>query len=138
MFETKEQDKTPEEQLSEVEIGNLPEKNFGVMIIKMIQYLGKRMDAQCEKLQESFNKDLENIKNNQTELKNTITETKNTPEGINSSRINESEEQISELEDRMGEINTTEQNKEKRMKNENSLRDLWDNIKHTNIRIIGT
>ena len=96
------------------------------------------MDAQCEKLQESFNKDLENIKNNQTELKNTITETKNTPEGINSSRINESEEQISELEDRMGEINTTEQNKEKRMKNENSLRDLWDNIKHTNIRIIGT
>ena len=41
MFQIKEQDKTPEEQLSEVEIGNLPEKEFKVMIIKMIQELVK-------------------------------------------------------------------------------------------------
>ena len=54
------------------------------------------------------------------------------------SRITEAEERISDLEDRMVEITTTEQNKEKRMKrNEDSLRDLWDNIKCTNIRIIG-
>ena len=66
-----------------------------------------------------------------------ITEMKNTLEGIKS-RTTEWEEQISDLEDRMVEFTAVEQNKEKRMKrNENSLRDLWDNIKHTNICIIG-
>ena len=62
---------------------------------------------------------------------------KNTLEGI-TSRITEAEEWISDLADRMVEITVTEQNKEKRMKrNEDSLRDLWDNIKCTYIRIIG-
>ena len=62
---------------------------------------------------------------------------KSTLEGINS-RITEAEEQISDLEDRMVEFTAAEQNKEKRMRrNEDSLRDLWDNIKCTNIRIIG-
>ena len=66
-----------------------------------------------------------------------ITEIKNTLEGINS-RIYEAEEWISELEDKMVEITSEEQNKVKRMKRaEDSLRDLWDHIKHTNIRIIG-
>ena len=70
-------------------------------------------------------------------MNNTITEIKNTLEGINS-RITEAEERISELEDKMMEITTTEQNKQKRMKRiEDSLRDLWDNSKCTNIRIIG-
>ena len=56
----------------------------------------------------------------------------NTLEGINS-RISEAEECISEREDKMVEI-TSEENKVKRMKRaENSLRDLWDHIKHTNI-----
>ena len=54
----------------------------------------------------------------------------NTLVGINS-RKTEAEEQINDLEDRMVEINATEGNTEKRMKrNEDSLRDLWDNIKH--------
>ena len=70
-------------------------------------------------------------------MNNTITEIKNTLEGINS-RITEAEEQISDLEDKMVEFTAAEENKEKRMKrNEDSLRDLWDNIKHNNIRIIG-
>ena len=70
-------------------------------------------------------------------MNNTITEMKNTLKGINS-RITEEEEQISDLEDRMVEFTAVEQNKEKRMKrNEDSLRDLWDNIKHNHIRIIG-
>ena len=61
---------------------------------------------------------------------------KNTLEGINS-RIIEAEEWISDLEDKIVEITTTEQNKEKRMKkNEDSLRDLLDNIKRNNIHII--
>ena len=68
---------------------------------------------------------------------NTITEMKNPLEGINS-RITETEEQISDLDHRMVEFTAAEQNKEKRMKrNEDSLRDLWDNIKHMNICIIG-
>ena len=62
---------------------------------------------------------------------------KNTPERINS-RITEAEERISDLEDKIVEITTAEQNKEKRMKRtEDSLRDSWDNIKRTNIGIIG-
>ena len=70
-------------------------------------------------------------------MNNTITEMKNTVEAISSSTT-EAEEQISDLEDRMVEFTAVEQNKEKRMKrNEGSLRDLWDNIKHNNIRIIG-
>ena len=70
-------------------------------------------------------------------MNNTINEIKNPLEGINS-RITEAEEQISDLEDKIVETTIAEQNKEKRMKRtEDSLRDLWDNIKRTNIRIIG-
>ena len=120
----KEEDKNPEEQLSEVQIGNLPKKESRVMIVKMIQDLGKRMEAQIEKMQDMFNKDLEELKKKQTEMNNTITEMKNTLEG-NNSRVTEAEERISELEDRMVEITAMEQNKEKRLKrNEDSLRDL--------------
>ena len=114
------------------------------MIVKVIQDLRKRMEAKI-KMQEMFNKDLEELKNKhleelknkQIEMNNTITEMKNTLEGINS-RITKAEEQISDLEDRMVEFTATEQNKEKRMKRiEDSLTDLWDSIKHTNIRILG-
>lgn len=41
-FQTKEEDKTQKEELSEVEIGNLPKKEFRVMIVKMIQELGEK------------------------------------------------------------------------------------------------
>ena len=65
------------------------------------------------------------------------TEMNNILEAINS-RITEAEEWISDLEDRMVETIATKQNIGKRMKvNENSLRNLWDNIKLTNIFIIG-
>ena len=67
-------------------------------------------------------------------MKNTITEMKNALEGINS-RLNDTEEWISELKDRVVEITAAEQ--KKRMKrNKDSLRDLWDNIKCTNIHIV--
>ena len=98
------------------------------MIVKIIKNLENKM----EKMQESINKDLGELNNN-----NTITEIKNTLEGINS-RISEAEKRISELEDKMIEITFEEQNKVKRMKRtEDSLKDLRDNIKCTNIRIIG-
>ena len=90
-----------------------------------------------EKMQESINKDLEELKNKHTETNNTITEIKNTLEGSNS-RIYEAEEQISELEDKMMEITSEEQTKVKRMKRtEDSLRGLRDSIKCTSIQIIG-
>ena len=89
-----------------------------------------------EKIQETFNKDLEELKSKQTMMNNKINEIKNSLEGVNS-RITEAVEWISELEDKIVEITTAEQNKEKRMKRiEDSLRDFWDNIKFTNIRII--
>ena len=70
-------------------------------------------------------------------MNNTINEIKNSLEGINS-RITDAEEWISDLEDKRVEIATAEQNKEKRMKRiEDRLRDLWDNIKGTNIQTIG-
>ena len=46
-----------------MEIGNLPEKGFRIMIVKMIQHLGKIMEAKIEKMQEMINKDLEELKN---------------------------------------------------------------------------
>ena len=67
MSQMKGQDKTPEKQLSEVEIGNLPEKEFRIMIVKMIQDLEKRIEAKIKKMQEMFTKDLEELKNKQTE-----------------------------------------------------------------------
>ena len=57
-YQMKEQDTAPpqKKRLNEVEIGNLPEKEFRIMIVKMIQNLGKRMEAKIEKVQEMFNK----------------------------------------------------------------------------------
>ena len=83
----KEQTRNTEGQINEEEIGKLPEKEFRIMIIKMIKNLENKM----EKMQKSINKDLEKLKNKHTEANNTITEIKNTVEGI-ISRIGEAEE----------------------------------------------
>ena len=85
--QVKEQTRNTKVQINEEEIGKLPEKEFRIMIVKMIKTLENRM----EKMQESINKDLEELKNKHTETNNTITETKITLERINS-RISETEE----------------------------------------------
>ena len=127
----KEKTRNTEVQINEKEMGKLSEEEFRIMIVKVIKNLENKM----EKMQQSINKDLKELKNKHTETNNTITEIKNTLEGINS-RISE-EERISEQEDKMVEITSEEQNKVKRMKRtEDSLRDLWDNIRLTNILII--
>ena len=82
----KEQARNTEVQIKEEEIGKLPEKEFRIMIVKMI----KNLDNKMEKMQESINKSLEELKNKHTETNNTITEIKNILEGINS-RISEAE-----------------------------------------------
>ena len=83
----KEQTRNTEVQINKEEIGKLPEKEFRIMIVQIIKNLENRM----EKMQESINKDLEELKTKHTETNNTITESKNTLEGI-SSRISEAEE----------------------------------------------
>ena len=92
----KEQGKYPPNQTNEEERVSLSEKELRIMMVKMIQNLGDRM----EKTQETFSKDLEELKSKQTMMNNTVNENKNSLEGINS-RITEAEEQISDLEDRM-------------------------------------
>ena len=69
--QVKEQDKCPPNQTKEEVIGNLPDKEFQIMIVKMIQNLENKMELQInsletgiEKMQEMFNKDLEEIKKN--------------------------------------------------------------------------
>ena len=70
-------------------------------------------------------------------MNNAITEIKSTLEG-NNSKITDVEDRISEVEDRMVEINEAKRGKEKRIKrNEDNLRDLWNNVKRPNIQIIG-
>ena len=83
----KEQTRNTDVQINEEEIGKLPEKEFRIIIVKMI----KNLENKIEKMQESINKDLGQLKNKHTETNNTITEIKNTVEGI-SSRISEAEE----------------------------------------------
>ena len=77
MFQMKKQDKTSEKDLNEMEVSDLPEKEFKKIVIKMPTELGKQMDEESE----NFNKEIKNIGEYQIEvreLKNTITELKNT------------------------------------------------------------
>ena len=82
----KEKTRNTEVQINEEEIGKLLEKEFRIMIVKMSKNLENRM----EKIQETINKDLEELKNKHTETNNRITEIKYTLEEINS-RISEAE-----------------------------------------------
>ena len=123
-------------QTKKEEIGRLPEKEFRIMIVKMIQNLENkielqinRLETRTEKMQEMFNKDLEEIKMSPSIVNNAIIEIKNTLEGTNS-RLTEAEDRISEAEDRIMEVSEAERKKEKRIKrNEDNLRDLLDNVK---------
>ena len=81
--QVKEHDKCPVNQTKEEETGSLPEKEFRIMIVKMIQNLENKMDLQInsletriEKMQEMFNRDLEEIKKSQSIMNNAITERK--------------------------------------------------------------
>ena len=86
--QVKEHDKSPPNQTKEEEIESLTEKEFRIMIVKMIQTLENKMELQInsfetriEKMQEMFNKGLEEIKKSQSIMNNVITENKNTLEG---------------------------------------------------------
>ena len=77
--QVKEQDKCPPNQTKEEEIGNLPDKEFRIMIVKMIQNLENKMElkinsleTRIEKMQERFNKGLEEIKKSQYIMNNAM------------------------------------------------------------------
>ena len=81
--QVKEQDKCPPNQTKEEEIGNLPDKEFQIMIVKMIQNLENKLELQInrletriEKMQERFSKDLEEIKKSQYIINNVIMRSK--------------------------------------------------------------
>ena len=79
----KEQARNREVQINEEEIGKLPEKEFRIMIAKMI----KNLENKTEKMQESINKDLGELKNKHTETNNTITEIKSTLSSVQFSSV---------------------------------------------------
>ena len=81
--QVKEQEKCPPNQTKEEEMGNLPDKEFRIMIVKMIQNLENKMELQInsletriEKMQQRFNKDIEEIKKSQYIMNNAIHEIK--------------------------------------------------------------
>ena len=83
----KEQTRNTEVQINEEKIDKLPEKEFRIMMVKMIKK--KNLENKMEKMQESINKDLKELKNKH--INSTTTEIKNTLES-NNSRISEVEE----------------------------------------------
>ena len=102
MQQVKEQGKCPPNQTKEEEIGNLPDKEFRIMIVKMIQNLENKMvlqtnrlETRIEKMQEMFNKHRRN-KKEPSIMNNAITEIKSNQEGTHS-RITEAEDRISEV-----------------------------------------
>ena len=102
-----------------------------------MQDSGNKLEAKKDNLQETLSKEIQDIELKQEEMQTTITEIKNSLEAANS-RIQNAEEWISKLEDRLVEIMDVEQKREKRLKTiEESLRELWDNVKCTTIHIIG-
>ena len=112
--QVKKRNKCPPNQTKEEEIGSLLEKEFRIMIIKMIQNLENKMELQInalktrtDKMQEKFNKDIGEIKKSQSIMNTAITEIKSTLEGTNN-RITEAEDKIGEMEGRMVEINEAE------------------------------
>ena len=98
----KEKGRNSQDQINKQEISNIPEKEFRLMIVKMLQRVENKMEKMKEAIDHvnTITKEIEETKNKQTEVNNTITEIKATPEGTNS-RITEAENWISELEDIM-------------------------------------
>ncbi|KAK1332050.1 hypothetical protein QTO34_007731 [Cnephaeus nilssonii] len=118
----KENVESPRKEISETEACNMTEKEFRVMVVEFIQRMDEKINNLCK---------------NQEEMKSDIATIKNTMESFNS-RLQEAEDRISELEDQVQKQAQAEQQLEKKIKkHEESLRELRDNMKRSNMRIIG-
>ena len=80
----REKGKPPENQLCDQEILSLQEKDFRLLMLKMMQDIGKKLEAKMDNLQETLTKEIQDIKLKQEEMQNTITEIKNSLEAANS------------------------------------------------------
>ena len=133
----REKEKNPEKQLSDQEILSLQEKDFRLWMLKMVQETGNKLEAKMDNLEETQSKEIQDIKFKQEKMQNTITEKKkkfirsSQQQNAGGRRTNKrSEVQIS------GNYGCRTE-KSKRLKtNEESLQELWDNVKRTNICII--
>ena len=72
----REKERTPEKQLNYQEILSLQEKDFRLLILKMMQDIGNKLEAKMHNLQETLTKEIQDIKLKQEEMQNTITEIK--------------------------------------------------------------
>lgn len=104
----------------------------------MMQDIGNKLEAKTDNLQETLSKEIQDIKLKQAEMQNTITDIKSSLEAANS-RMNTGGRRMNKRGGgQLVEITDAEQKREKRLKrNEESLREIWDNVKCTNIHIIG-
>ena len=76
MTQISQQEKTPEKQISDLEIINFHEKVFRLMIVKMIPDLGNKLEAKIDKLQDILRREIQDLRIKQVEIQNTITEIK--------------------------------------------------------------
>ena len=70
----REKGKTPENQLSDEEILSLQENDFRLLMLKMMQDIGNKLEAKMDNLQETLSKEIQDRKLEQEEMQNTITE----------------------------------------------------------------
>ena len=72
----REKGKTPENKLSDEEILSIQEKDFRLLMLKMMQDIGNKLEAKMDNLQEMLTKEIQHIKLKQEEMQNTITNKK--------------------------------------------------------------
>ena len=121
MVKIKEQMKTPEIELNEMEISNLSDAEFKTLVIRMLKELGE---------------DLSSIKKTQSEMQVTLIEIKNNLQG-NNRRVNKVKTQINVLELKEAKNNQSKQEENIIQKKQDSISSLWDNFKHSNTYLIG-
>ena len=88
-----------------------PRKDFRLLMLKMMQDIGNKLEEKMGNLQETLSKEIQDIELKQEEMQNTITEIKNSLESANS-RIQEAEEGINKVEDRSVEMMDAEEKKD--------------------------
>ena len=66
----REQEKNPEKQLSDLEIISLQEKDFRLMMLKMMQDIGNKLEAKTDNLQQTLSKEIKDVKLKQAEMQN--------------------------------------------------------------------
>ena len=128
----KEQENSPKAVSNETDLCSLTDFEFKREIAKMLKELRENMNSKAD----SFRKELENTRMSKEKLENSFAEMQ-TELKVIKTRMNNAEEQISDMEDRIMEITQIGQQTENQMKkHESNIRDLWDNIKQANLRII--